>query len=517
METKRSDAEMNMRAKSKSLDLPLEDLRRYLYEAADVVVRLYDDLEHKRVVQDTPAAEVKSIFNEPLPRSATPIASLLSRIERDVFGHAMLNIGPHFYGYVVSGGNHAGLIGELLSTALNQNPGKWNLGPAAAEMELRVLQWIAEFIGYPVESAGVLVSGGSAANLTCLKAARDFKAQFDIRKKGNKGGAQLTMYVSTEGHSCLEKSADMLGIGKENLRKIPVKEDFTIDLDLLERRILEDKQAGLVPFCIVGNGGTVNTGAVDPLDLLADTAARHGMWLHVDAAYGGPAAGTSMVRDLFLGLERADSVATDAHKWLYAPYEVGVALVRNKEALQNAFRVTPDYLRDIENAGRHDAAEYHFELSRNFKALRLWMTFKAYGRDAIQSAIEGNIRTMHNLARLVDSSPDMERLAPAPLSIVCFRYRSPDRQFWNDERYLDVLNRKILERVEKDGRVFVSGTIIKGSQALRACCVNHRTETRHVEYLMEVLREIGAQVHSALQQSTVEAAEPVQDNHKGVS
>ena len=497
---------MHSNKRSENLDFPLEELRERLYDAVDMVVGLYDGIEQKKLFASNSPAEVKALFNEPLPSSPSDIGSLLQRVERDVFKHSTLNISPHFYAYVVSGGNHAGLVAELLASALNQNPGKWNLGAAAVELELRVVRWIAEFIGYDPDAAGVLVSGGSAANLTCLKAARDFKARFDIRNSGARAGAPLTMYVSTEGHSCLTKSADMLGLGKESLRKIPVKEDFTIDLELLERAILEDKAAGFVPICIIGNGGTVNTGAVDRLALLAGIALRHNMWFHVDAAYGGPAASTPSGRELFAGLKLADSIATDAHKWLYAPYEAGVALVKNKEALRSSFSMMADYLRDVDGTGRHDSTEYNFELSRNFKALKVWMAFKAYGAERIRAAIEGNIQVIQHFAHLIEATPDFEMLAPASLSIACFRYRTGDPQFWNDEAYLSPLNKKILRELELDGRVFLSGTVIHGKQALRTCLVNHRTETAHVEYLLRILREVGQSSHTSLHRVEQEVA-----------
>lgn len=484
-----------------SLDYTQEEFEKHLHDAIHVIGRLYDGLERKKVFQSNSVAEVKSLFDEPLPDSPTDIGTLLQRVEDEVYKHGTLSISPNFYAYVLSGGNHAALIGDMLGMAINQNTGKWHLGASAAEIELCVVRWIAEFTGFPVDTAGVIVSGGSSANLTCLKAARDFKAPFDIRTKGIRGGPQMTMYVSTEGHSCLDKSADMTGIGREFLRKIPVKDDFTIDLGLLEQKILDDKAAGLLPICVIGNGGTVNTGAVDPLDALADLAARHNLWFHIDGAYGGPAAGTALAGGMFKGLERADSIATDAHKWFYVQFEAGVALVRNRKALQSAFSVIPDYLRsnDVET-GRYDVTEYNFQLSRNFKALKVWMTFKAYGTDALRTAIQNNIRTMQYLASLVDSANDFERLAPAPLSIVCFRYRTEEKQFRDDDEYLSLLNKNILVEAERDGRVFITGTILRGKHVLRACSVNHRTESRHVEYLLMVMREIGKRCHAALQE-----------------
>jgi glutamate/tyrosine decarboxylase-like PLP-dependent enzyme len=316
--------------------------------------------------------------------------------------------------------------------------------------------------------------------------------------QGAKAGSQLTMYVSTEGHSCLDKSVDMLGIGREHLRKIPVGPDFRIDLEKLEQKILEDQSKGFLPICIIGNGGTVNTGAIDPLNDLAALAKRYHLWFHIDAAYGGPAASTSLAASMFSGIEKADSVATDGHKWLYVPYEVGIALVKNKKVLSNAFRIVPDYLRsDPSSSDRHNPTEFHFELSRSFKALKTWMTFLAYGAPALRKAIESNIETMWFLAKLIDSSDDFERMAPVPLSIVCFRYKTADPQFWDDEEYLSLLNQKILADVENDGRVFLSGTILNGKQVLRACSVNHRTDLQHVQFLLNVLREIGANAHLA--------------------
>jgi glutamate/tyrosine decarboxylase-like PLP-dependent enzyme len=483
-----------------TLDFSKEQLNEYLHDAADIVARLYSDLGKRKLFEARSVAEVSSKFDEPLPRRGVDMTELLTTVERDVFGNATLNISPNFYAYVMSGGNHVGMLAELLCAALNQNTGKWHLGAAAAEMERRVIQWIAEFIGYPTDTGGVLVSGGSAASLTCLKAARDCMAPFDVTENGCQSGTQLIAYVSKEGHSCLDKSMDMLGIGKKQLRKIPVLDDFTIDIVALKRSIEADKRAGLHPFCIIGNGGTVNTGAIDPLVELADIAEEYQLWFHLDAAYGAPAAATRIVRNAFDGLSRADSIALDAHKWLYVPFEGGCALVRDRKHLRNSFSVVPDYLRSGSNGSeRFDFMEYNFQLSRNFKALKIWMTFKAYGSDLLRDAIESNIKVVRHLASLIEGSRDFERLAPVPLSIVCFRYRTEDVRWHSNEDYLSLLNKKILEAVEADGRVFLTGTIIHGKTSLRACCVNHRTEVKHIEYLFKVLREIGEQVHKSIQ------------------
>lgn len=483
-----------------NLDFQPEQLRELLYQASDIVVRLYTNIGKKKIFHEKSPIEVQALFDEPLPRKHDDIRRLLDRVESDVFGAATLNISPHFLAYVMGGANHVGILAELLGAALNQNCTKWHIAASAAEIEQQVVRWIAEFIDYPSDAGGVLVSGGSVANLTCLAVARKVKAPFDVAKDGVGAGPPLTVYVSAEGHSCLDKSLDVLGLGKNQLRKIPVKDDFTINVEKLEEQILEDKSAGYYPICIIGNGGTVNSGAVDPLDTLADICSKYNLWFHVDAAYGGPAAATAIARDLFKGIERADSVALDPHKWLYVPFEAGCVLVKNRQDLRDTFSILPDYLRsDVDKSERLNFMEYSFQLSRNFKALKVWMTFKAYGAEMLRAAIQENITTMRYLASLIDQSDDFERLAPVPLSAVCFRYRTDDVQYHHDEEYLSSLNKKLLDAVEKDGRVFITGTMIRGKTALRACCVNHRTQPRNVEYLLSVLRELGSNVHESLQ------------------
>lgn len=481
-----------------SLDFQSEQLRNLLYKASDSVVRLYADIGKKKILHGRSPSEVGALFDEPLPREPQDVESLVARVESDVFGAATHNISPRFLAHVMSGGNHVGILAELLSAALNQNCTMWHIAASASEIEQQVIRWIAEFIGYPSDAGGVLVSGGSVANLTCLSVARKVKAPFDVANDGLGAGPPLTVYISTEGHSCHDKAVDMLGLGKNQLRKIPVNDDLTVDVDKLEEHIQKDKSDACFPFCIVANGGTANSGVVDPLDTLADICSEYNLWFHVDAAYGGPAAATEIARALFKGIERADSLALDPHKWLYVPFETGCALVKNRTYLRDTFSLIPDYLRgEVDKTGRLDFMEYGFQLSRNFKALKVWMTFKAYGAEMLRAAIQENITTMRHLANLIDQSDDFELLAPVPLSAVCFRYRTEDPQFHHDEQYLSSLNREILDALGQDGRVYIAGTSIRGKTALRACCTNHRTQASDVEYLMAILRELGSTIHES--------------------
>ncbi len=485
-----------------NLDFQPEQLREMLYHASDIVVKLYSDADNKKIFHGKSSSEVRELFNEPLPCKPGEITEILDKVEKDVLGAATLNMNPRFLAYVMAGPNHVSLLAELLSAALNQNCAKWHLSASASEIERQVIRWIAEFIDYSPDAGGVLVNGGSSANMTCLAVARKVKAPFDVAAEGLKAGLPLTVYVSEEGHSCLDKSLDLLGLGKNQLRKIPVKEDFTINVEKLEDRILADKSEGFYPMCVIGNGGTVNTGAVDPLYLLADVCSKYDLWFHVDAAYGGPAAATTLARHLFKGIDRADSIALDPHKWLYVPFETGCVLVRNRNHLRDTFSILPDYLRlDLDKSERLDFMEYSFQLSRNFKALKVWMTFKAYGAEMLRASIEDNIKTMHYLANLIDHSSDFERLSPVPLSAVCFRYRTGDTRHHHEEKYLSLLNKKLLDAVERDGRIFITGTLIHGRTALRACCVNHRTRPGDVEYLLGILRELGSNIQGLLQEN----------------
>jgi aromatic-L-amino-acid decarboxylase len=485
-----------------NLDFKPEQLREMLYYASDLVVKLYTDVDSKKIFHGKSPSEVCALFNETLPRKPGEIREILDKVENDVFSAATLNISPYFLAYVMGGSNHVSILAELVAAALNQNCAKWHLSASATEIERQVIRWIAEFIDYSPEADGVLVSGGSVANMTCLAIARKVKALFDVANDGLNAGPSFTVYVSEEGHSCLDKSLDLLGLGKNQLRKIPVKNDFTINIKKLEDQIIKDKSAGYYPICVIGNGGTVNSGAVDPLDALADICSKYDLWFHVDAAYGGPAAATTIVHHLFKGMERADSVALDPHKWLYVPFEAGCVLVKNPQHLRDTFSILPDYLRfDRDKSERFDLMEYSFQLSRNFKALKVWMTFKTYGAEMLRATIEENIKTMRYLSSLIDQSNDFELLAPVPLSAVCFRYRTGDVRYHHDEKYLSLLNKRLLDAVESDGRIFITGTLIRGKTALRACCVNHRTQPSDVEYLLRVLDELGSDIHKSLEQN----------------
>jgi aromatic-L-amino-acid/L-tryptophan decarboxylase len=474
------------------LDSDLEAFRDDLRKASELVVRLYGGLDRSRVTSAKSRMEIASLFDEPLPDEPQPMEAILHEVEKNIFANSTLSLNPRFFGYINGSGNHAAVLGELLASAVNQICSRRHFSPAASEVEREVIRWIAQFIGYAPEAGGALLSGGSIGNLAGLAVARSQKARFDAASLGMRGGPPTTVYVSQEGHASLEKSMALLGMGRNQLRKIAVLDDFTIDLEALEKQVNEDRKDGYHPICVVGNAGTTNTGAVDPLYALAEFCRKQDLWFHVDAAYGGPAAGTEAAGRLFQGLDRADSVSVNPHKWFYVPVEAGSILVREPGALRKTFQIVADYLQEESDAtGGGDFKDYGPQLSRSFRALKIWMTFKAYGARRLRAAIESNIEIMRYLADRIDQSQDFVRLAPVPLSVVCFQYRTADISVHVDQRYLDELNSRLLDALEKDGRVFLSGTKIHGKQALRACSVNHRLRREDADFLLDVIREAG--------------------------
>jgi aromatic-L-amino-acid/L-tryptophan decarboxylase len=484
---------MSKQTIARGLDCDLEAFRHDLQKASDLVLRLYERLDETRITPSKSHAEIASLFDEPLPEEPQAMDSIFSEVESKIFANSTLYLSPRFFGYINSGGNQASILADLLASAVNQILALWHFSPAASEVERRAVRWIAEFIGYPAQAGGCLLSGGSAGNLVGLAVARKHKAPFDADSFGMRGGPLLTVYASQEVHASVDKAMVILGVGRYQLRKIGVRNDFTIDIDLLEKQVIQDRNNGCHPICVVGVAGSTNTGVVDPLSALAEFCRAQGLWFHVDAAYGGPAARTKLAGRLFRGLEQADSVVVNPHKWLYVPAEAACILVREPAALRDTFRVVADYLKmesEIKDAPL-DFKDYGPQLHRSFRALKVWMTFKAYGARQLRASIESNIEIMRYLADRIDESKDFVRLAPVPLSVVCFQYRTEVASRHSQQNYLDDLNSRLLDAVEKDGRVFLSGTTINGKRALRACSVNHRLCREDVDFLLDVTRQVG--------------------------
>jgi glutamate/tyrosine decarboxylase-like PLP-dependent enzyme len=459
--------------------------------AADAVA------EHRARLESRPVfgkvADRAAVFAEAVPEDGLPFDAVLDLVREHILPFPMGNSHPRFYGFINATADPVGITADYLASAMNSNC--WGGDHAAIHVEERVVHWLAELLGFPPDAEGILVSGGSMANFTALAAARRAVVAGNVREDGLFGGAPIAVYASDQVHSCVDKAVDLLGIGTRRLRKIETDARFRIRMDLLEEAVARDRKEGLRPAIVVGNAGTVNTGAIDPLAELADFCRRESLWYHVDGAYGAMAAMSKELAPLFSGMERADSIAADPHKWLYVPYEAGATLVREPGRLGAAFRKFPEYLAadpDSPFPGPAWFAERGVELSRGFKALKVWMGLKTHGRRAYAAAIEEDVRLAGFLAEEVDRRPDFERLAESPLSIANFRYRPRGRDLSDDA--LDRLNRRIVNRLVGDGSFFLAPTILKGRSALRVAIVNFRTREEDLMALLDETARIGEEL-----------------------
>ena len=478
-----------------TFDLSPEELRRLGELAADAVASHREKLFSRPVFGKVgPRAP---LFDEALPEDGQPFEEVLAFVRENILPYPTGNAHPRFYGFIQSTADPVGILADFLAAGVNNNC--WGGDQAAVHVEQAVLRWLAQMLGFPPSAEGILVSGGSMANFTALAAARRAMTPGNVREDGLAGpdAPRLTVYASDQVHACVDKAVDLLGIGTHQLRKIATDEQFRIRMPALEAAVAADRAAGFLPAIVVGNAGTVNTGAIDPLEALADLCARERLWYHVDGAYGALASIVPALSPLFAGMERADSIAADPHKWLYVPYEAGATLVREPGRLSAAFRKFPEYLAsDPESPFPGPAwfAERGVELSRSFKALKVWMGLKTHGRRAYAEQIENDVRLAAFLAAEVDRRPDFERLAEAPLSIANFRFRPADRKLSDGE--LDQLNRRIINALVGDGSFFLSPTILKGRTAMRVSITNFRTREEDLLALLDESARIGRELLS---------------------
>ena len=473
-----------------SFDLSPDEVLRLGRLAADAVA------EHREKLTDRPVfgkvGSDASLFDGPPPEEGRPFEDVLDFVREHVLPYPFGNSHPRFFGFINATADPVGTTADYLAAALN--PNCWGGDHAAIHVENQVVRWLAALLGLPAGAEGILVSGGSMANFTALAAARRAMTPGNVREDGlgGEGRPKLVVYASDQVHHCVDKAVDLLGIGTRNLRKIETDERFRIRLDLLERAIAEDRAAGLSPAIVVGTAGTVNTGAIDPLDALAELCRRESLWFHVDGAYGAMAVLSRELAPLFAGLEKADSIAADPHKWLYVPYEAGATFVREAGRLAATFRKFPEYLAsDPESPFPGPAwfAERGVELSRGFKALKVWMGIRVHGTRAYARAIENDVALARFLSDEVDRRPDYERLAEPVLSIANFRWRPVGAGL--SESDIDRLNRRIVNRLVGAGSFFLAPTILKGRTAMRACIVNFRTTREDLTFLLDEAARAG--------------------------
>ena len=450
------------------------------------------------VGRDFRADEVRERVVPAVPDEGMTNAELVAYLRELVFENSIYPGHPGFLAYVSGAGTVPGAGADLIASALNQNLGGFRLSPGANQIETGLIAWLASRFGLPDGAGGQVVAGGAMANFVGLKIARDAALGPDARTRGVAAGPPLAFYTSSEAHVVQQRGADMLGLGTDAVRSIPVDGEERMRVDALAETLERDRADGVVPAAVLATAGTTATGAIDPLPEIADLCERFGARLHVDACYGGPAVLADDLRPLLAGVERADSIAVDAHKWLYTPLLGGCALVRDAALLPGAFSADASVIwLDEETLRIHGSDYVHHgpDFSRGFAALRIWLSLLAYGTRAYGRRISHDAALARYLGELVDEHEEFELMTPVKLSICCFRYAPP--QLRGDDQALDRLNERIMVAIQADGRVFCSNAVLAGRFGLRACIVNFRTEAEHMELLLDVAAEHGRRLVDA--------------------
>ena len=473
------------------IDMSATAFRSSGHVLVDRIADWLDGLVEGPVTSDESPADVRRVLqaDRPLPADGTASDVLLEEASRLLFEHSLFNGHPRFFGYITSSPAPIGALGDLLAAAVNQNVGAWRLSPMATEIEAQTVRWIAELIGFPIDAGGLMVSGGNMANFVGFLAARTAKVP-EVRTSGMSRQSMPRVYVSTETHTWIQKAADMFGLGTDAIRWIDADTQQRMDVAALERQIVADRNDGALPFLVVGNAGTVSTGAVDPLAEIADVCRSHDLWFHVDGAYGALAARVPGAPAGLRALSDADSVSVDPHKWLYVPLEASCALVRRRDDLLRTFSYHPAYYHfdhDVPNF-----VDYGPQNSRGFRALKVWLALRQVGWTSYRQMMGDDIRLSKHLYTLVAQHPDFEAMTQE-LSITTFRYVPRDLRSSKTEEYLARLNQEVLSRVERSGQAFLSNAMVNGCFALRACIVNFRTSVKDLEELLSLLSRLGTE------------------------
>ena len=464
------------------LDPSADEIRDWGGSVIQLMTDYLGDLRDRRVYRHMSSREIRDRFDPVLPTEGIDFDGLLKAFRETIVPFSRQNAHPRMFGYVQSPGTALAAFADLLASTLNANLTVWRSAPAPVELERLTIDWIRQILGFNAEAGGLFVSGGSMANLAAIAAARQAKDHPSDR---------LRIYASSETHFSIAKAAALLGIGRENVRIVAVDERFKIRVDDLVAKITADLEAGYVPFCVVANAGTVNTGAVDPLVEIREIANRFQLWMHVDGSYGAFAVLAKSARGLFAGLERTDSIALDPHKWLYLPVDVGCVIYRAPEITRAVFAHEAEYTRIIGEEADEAFAfwDYGPELSRRFRALKVWMLLKGVGLDSLGEAIESNLACARYFESKVRASGDFEMAARIELSIFCFRH-VPAHLKGESPQVIDDFNERLLIALQRDGSSYLSNTTLGGRFALRGCVLNYRTTLRDMEILLDDLRRV---------------------------
>lgn len=493
------------------LDLSPEAFRKLGYRVVDMMAEYYSKIREVPVFPPRTSEDVEKAFEEPLPEEGQEAAQILDEWENKVLPNTTHLGSPRYFGFVNGSGTMIGALADALAASVNMNPGAWKPAPAATEMERRAIQWIAELIGYSPECGGLFTSGGTMANFTAIETALRNSAPYDTTVDGlqrQNSPGRFTLYMSDhEGHVSITRVADLMNLGRTAVRPVASRSDFTMDVQDLERVLDEDLARGDIPFCVVAQVGSINVGAVDPLDDIARVCRERGLWFHADGACGAVGAMLPDKKPLYKGLEKADSVTLDPHKWLYIPYECGCILIRDPEKMRRAYSMTAPYLRGTlptEYTGL-DYFEYGPQMSRGFRALKVWMSLKHYGAQGYRKLLAQNIRCTEYLDKLVRASSDFEALHEPKLFIYSFRYAPKELRMKAEESsdaeeevgvYLDRLNQRIADEIQLSGLAFLMTSKVRGRVVLRFSICSHRTTLDDIDKVFTKISELGERIRS---------------------
>jgi glutamate/tyrosine decarboxylase-like PLP-dependent enzyme len=485
-----------------------EEFRRIGHRLVDDVAGLLASIRDRPLTSAEDPGTIRGLLDADaaLPEEGTEAAKLMKEATELLLDHSLYNAHPRFFGYITAGAAPVGMLGDLLAAAINPNVGAWTLSPMATEIEAQTVRWLADFVGFPQDGDGVLVSGGNVANMLAFWAARAARAGWDIREHGMRaqGAADLRVYGARGTHTWIQKAADLSGLGTDAIRWVDTDVEGRIDLEALRGRVEADLDAGAVPMMVVGTAGSVSTGAVDPLPDLRELCDEYAIWFHVDGAYGAFAAAVGVAPDDLRGLSLADSVALDPHKWLYAPLEAGCTLVRDPDALLRAFSYRPDYYHFAEHV--QNFFEHGIQNSRGFRALKVWLVLRHAGAAAYRRMIEEDVELARHFYGVAEKQAELEAMTYG-LSITTYRYVPTDLAGRSTEEsvaaYLNELNQSVQDRMEESGRAFVSNAVLEGAHALRMCIVNFRTTLEDVESLAEITVELGRAADEELRPDTL--------------
>lgn len=470
------------------LQLSREEMRRLGYRIVDQIVEHFETVVSKPVMDVSPRIELEAELREPLPEESTPVDSLLDQLRRVVWP----NIGnvqhPRFFAFIPSPSNFVSVMADALAAGFNPFAGNWLEGSGPAQIELVTIDWLRVMCGLPETAGGLFVSGGSMANLTALAAAR--RARLDNRSD------DAVIYFSDQTHNSVEKALRVLGFAREQIRALPSDEDFRLPVESLRRAVAEDRADGKRPFLIIANAGTTNTGAVDPLNQLADLCELENLWLHVDGAYGAAACLSERGRKLLAGIERADSLSLDPHKWLFQPFEIGCVIARDARLLKKTFHTMAGYLEDTKRAEEEEINYYDYgvQLTRGFRALKLWLSIKTFGAAAFREAINRGFEMAEFAENILRQSGPWRIVTPATMGIVTFRYVAEGRS----ENEVNEIHRRMVEMMAKDGFAFANSTALRGQTVMRLCTINPRTTEDDVRATIKQLEQFGRELQERI-------------------